>query len=45
MILIEDFNYALLLITIVALLIVIATTYVLTKCARSLFKNGNEVEP
>jgi hypothetical protein len=32
MILIEDFNYALLFITIVALLIVITTTYVFAKC-------------
>jgi hypothetical protein len=32
MILIEDFTYALLLITIVALLSVIAATYVLIKC-------------
>jgi hypothetical protein len=40
----EDFNYALLFITIIALFIAIVVTYVLIEC-KELARNGNEIKP
>jgi hypothetical protein len=40
----EDFNYALLFVTIIAFFIAIVVTYVLAKC-KELARNGNEVKP